>query len=350
MTTFPLRYLPVLTLALLLTACNPPPAESSSTTPAPTPESSTSPSTLPHGWHLIAGTDLPAVPKAAQQLPATVPSDDGVDITVTDSTRTIAGGDDVIVMMEALGLADQVHAAPLRSATQAGARAPRQFLFNRNTGAEGVLSLDATLFLGNSLRRHAHSGLAQKLRDAGLPAVVIDDLQPIPDKVRKTAAALGLAEQGQQLADQVQTQLDEAARIAASHARKPRILHVSASGAGGRPTVGGADNAASTLIRLAGGINVGDEAGVANYSELSREGIVASNPDIVLLSENDLELFGGEEGLWAAYPTLKLTPAGAANRVWVMPDVQLKAASLASGTGAVALAQAIARFVDDAPP
>ncbi len=350
MHTFPFQCLSAVVLALLLAGCNTPPAdEATPAAPAPTPESIvTAPApTLPQGWRFIAGTQPPSVPKAAQRLPTTVRSDDGVDIAVADSSRTIAGGDDVIVLMEALGLADQVHAAPLRSATRAGARAPRQFLFNRNTGAEGVLSLDATLFLGNSLRRHAHSGLAGKLRDAGLPAVVIDDLQPIPDKVRKTAAALGLSEQGQALAEQVQAQLDEAARIAASHARRPRILHVSASGAGGRPTVGGADNAASNLIRLAGGINVGDEAGVANYSELSREGIVASNPDIVLLSENDLELFGGEEGLWNAYPTLRLTPAGRANRVWVMPDVQLKAASLASGTGAVALARAIAEFVGD---
>ena len=327
--------------ALALGACDrPAPPEAAQATGEAVPPADGG-SAPPAGWRHVAGDDIPRIEQAPQQLPATVRSDDGVEVTVTDSRRTIAGGDDVISVMEALGLGAQVYAAPLRSATDAGRNAPKQFLFNRNTGAEGVLGLDATLFLGNSLRRHAHSGLAQKLRDAGLPAVVVDDLQPAPDKVRKIAAALGLAAQGETLAARVQAQLDEAARIGAAHARKPRVIHVSASGAGGKPTVGGKDSAAASLIRLAGGLNVGDEAGVANYSELSNEGIVAAAPDVVLVTANDLDLFGGEAGLWKAYPTLRQTPAGAAGRIWVMPDVQLKSASVASGTGAIALANAL---------
>ncbi len=297
---------------------------------------------LPDGWRFVAGTDVPQAVPASPRLPASVRSDDGADVVVDDIARVIAGGDDVIAVMEALGLAGSVYAAPLRSATEAGRNAPRQFLFNRNTGVEGVLSLDASLFIGNSLRRHAQSGLAEKLRAAGLDAVVIDDLQPVPEKVRKIGATLGLSPQAEVLATQVEDQIARARAVGESHPRKPRVIHVSASGAGGRPTVGGADNAASALIRLAGGINIGDEAGVANYSELSPEGVVASAPEVILVSENDLELFGGEAGLWKSYPTLRLTPAGQANRVWVMPDIQLKSTSIASGTGALALAEALA--------
>lgn len=299
-------------------------------------------SALPPGWRFVAGIDVPQVEASSPQLPASVRSDDGIDVVVDDISRVIAGGDDVIAVMEALGLAGSVYAAPQRSATEAGRNAPRQFLFNRNTGVEGVLSLDATLFIGNSLRRHAQSGLAEKLRAAGLDAVVIDDLQPAPAKVRKIGATFGLAGQADVLAAQVEGQLARAQALGESHPRKPRVIHVSASGAGGRPTVGGADNAASVLVRLAGGINIGDEAGVANYSELSPEGVVASNPDVILVSENDLALFGGEAGLWKSYPTLRLTPAGQAGRVWVMPDIQLKSTSVASGAGALALAEALA--------
>ena len=104
----------------------------------------------------------------------------------------------------------------------------------------------------------------------------------------------------------------------------------------------GADSASGKPIALAGGVNIGTEAGVQNYSALSNEGVVAAAPDVILVTENDLQLFGGEAGLWKAYPTLKQTPAGAANRVWVMPDVQLKATSVGSGSGALALAKALA--------
>lgn len=296
--------------------------------------------TLPSGWRRVAGDDVPRVPRSRQTLPAAVRSDDGIEVTIADTSRTIVGNDDIVMVMDALGLSDHVFAAPTNSVTATGRSAPHHFLFNRTTGIEGILSLDGTLFVGNSLRRHGK--LAQPLRDAGLALVIVDELQPAPDKVRKLAAIFGHADAGEQLAAQVQRQLDEASRIAATHVRRPRVLHVSATGGGGAPTVGGADTAAAELIRLAGGHNVGDEARVANYSQLSNEGIVAVEPEVVLISEDDLRVLGGQAGLWKAWPSLAQTPAGIANRVWVMPDLQLKVTSVACGTGAIALAQALA--------
>lgn len=331
-------------LLLALAACGGERADAgraASTEAQPAPAVDAEAGALPAGWRRVAGDDVPeADGGTAQQLPATVRSDDGVEVTVTDSGRLIAGGDDVIAVVEALGLAGQVYAAPRNSTTRAGRAAPRQFLFNRDTGVEGVLSLDGTLFVGNSLRRH--SVLSQRLRETGLPAVIVDDLQPAPDKVRKVAAALGMTEAGERLAERVQAQLDRAEAIAAESPARPRVIQVSATGAGGQPTVAGYDNAAAQLIRLAGGVNVGDEAGVGDYSVLSNEGVVATAPDVILVTENDLTLFGGAEALWTRYPTLRQTPAGAADRVWVMPDLQLKSTSVASGAGAVALAEALA--------
>lgn len=338
------RHLLVLALLAALTACGGKPAETAAPAAA-APQAADAPNAslpaaLPQGWQHLAGTDVPSSANLTPVLPVTVVSDDGEQVTVKDASRIVAGGDDVIAVIEALGMGGHVYAAPLRSATEAGRKAPKQFLFNRTTGVEGVLSLEGTLFLGNSLRRHTE--LAKKLRGAGEAAVVIDDLQPAPDKVRKVAAALGVAAAGDALAAQVQAQLDEAARIAAASKVHPRVIHLSATGAGGAPTVAGADSASGKLIELAGGVNIGTEAGVANYSALSNEGVVAAAPEVILVTENDLQLFGGEAGLWKAYPTLKQTPAGAANRVWVMPDVQLKAASVGSGSGALALAKALA--------
>lgn len=336
----------LLTFMLIVAGCSPAPStrpgENASTTPAQTNESAATseiPIVIPAGWRYVAGVDLPTVPLAAQKLPTTIQSDDGVEVLVTDSGRTIVGNDDIIAVMEVLGLAKHVFAAPTSTVTKIGREAPHHFLFNRTTGIEGVLSLDGTLFVGNSLRRHGK--LAGPLRDAGQAVVIVDELQSAPEKVRKIAAVFGYAEEGQLLAEKIQQQLDQAAEIAKTHARKPRIIHVSATGGGGTPTVAGADTAAAGQIRLAGGINIGDETKLANYSQLSNEGVVAAQPEVILVSENDLAVFGGEAGLWKAYPSLKETPAGIANRVWVMPDLQLKVASVACGTGAIALAEAI---------
>lgn len=338
-------------LVLLVAGC---PAAPSTENGGPQTESSASttpqeePLVIPAGWQHLVGKETPDIPVAPQKLPATVQSDDGVEVTVTDTSRTIVGNDDIIVVMEVLGLSDHVFAAPTSTVTAVGRNAPHHFLFNRTTGVEGVLSLDGTLFIGNSLRRHGK--LAGPLRDAGQAVVIVDELQPAPEKVRKIAAVFGYAEQGEQLAAVIQQQLDQAAKIAETHPRKPRVIHVSATGGGGTPTVAGADTAAAELIRLAGGINVGDETKVANYSQLSNEGIVAAEPEVILVSESDLIKFGGEQGLWKAYPSLKQTPAGLANRVWVMPDLQFKMTSIACGTGAITLAEALAELAAQPAP
>ncbi|QHE87695.1 heme/hemin ABC transporter substrate-binding protein [Hydrogenophaga sp. BPS33] len=302
---------------------------------------------LPAGWQSVAGAQTIKAIKAAPRLPVSAASDDGATVRVTDAARVIAGGDDVIDIMETLGLGDRVFAAPESAVTEAGRKAPRHFLFNRTTGAEGVLSLDGTLFLGNSLRRHAK--LSETLRATALPAVVVDDLQPAPQKIRKVAAVFGLATEGEALAKAVQQQLDEAAAIGKPLTKRARVIHVSATGGGGKPTVGGKDTAAAQLIRLAGGINIGDAANTGDYTALSNEGVVAAMPEVVLITRSDLALMGGEAGLWRNYPTLKQTPAGQANRVWVMPDVQLKIVGSQSGAGAIALAQAFKAFATKTP-
>ncbi|KIP85408.1 hemin ABC transporter substrate-binding protein [Stenotrophomonas maltophilia] len=334
---------PFLVLALALAACSgrgEPAAPAQVAAPPPASGAAAEHDALPAGWQRVGGETVPSVAAGAATLPATVHSDDGVHVQVDDASRIIAGGDDIIAVIEALGQGSQVFAAPTNATTDAGRAAPHRFLFNRTTGVEGVLSLGGSLFLGNSLRRH--SDLAEKLRAVGQDAVIIDDLQPAPDKVRKVAAAIGRADAGVALADAVQKQLDEAAGVATATTRKPRVIHVSATGAGGNPTVAGADSASGKLIALAGGLNIGTEAGVANFSALSHEGVVAAAPEVILVTEHDLQLFGGADGLWKAYPTLKQTPAGQAGRVWVMPDLQLKYTSVGSGAGALALARALA--------
>lgn len=300
----------------------------------------TAPGELPAGWRRLRGAAPPAPATGQPRLPVTVRSDDGVDVVVEDAARIVAGGDDIIDVLEALGQGGRVYAAPTNTTTAAGRAAAHRFLFNRTTGAEGVLSLDGSLFIGNSLRRHGE--LARTLRALGQDAVVIDDLQPAPEKIRKVAAALGMDAAGGQLANAVRRQLDAAAARGGARPYRPRVIHVSATGAGGSPTVAGVDSASGQLIALAGGVNIGSEAGVANFSALSNEGVVAAAPEVILVTEQDLQRFGGPDGLWTAYPTLRQTPAGQAGRVWVMPDMQLKYTGVGSGAGALALAGALA--------
>lgn len=111
-------------LACALAACS---------EPAVTPATDAAPATaasqpLPDGWLRVIGTDIPRVARSRQDLPVTVRSDDGVEVTITDTARTIVGNDDIVMVMDALELSDQVFAAPTNSVTETGLKAPHHFL------------------------------------------------------------------------------------------------------------------------------------------------------------------------------------------------------------------------------
>ncbi len=296
---------------------------------------------LAHRWSRLAGDDVAHLERiGTRRLPVTIKGDDGATVEIRDTARTIAGGDDIIEIYDALGRSSDIFAAPKESATETGRRAPHRYLFNRSTGTEGLLSLKGTLFFGNSVQRHRR--LAEQLRAAGTPAIVIDGAQPAPSKIRRIAAAIGLADEGEQLARKVEMQYAKAIAIAKTITRKPRVIQLSATGAGGHPAVLGIGTPSAPLIAMAGGVDIGTQAGVQGASPLSPEGIVQAAPDVVVLSESDLTAFGGVEGVLKSYPTLAQTPAIAEGHVYILPDLQLKTGGVASGAGVVALARAFA--------
>lgn len=95
-----------LAVSLALAACGGSSAPSDAKTPAESPAATAAAAetALPAGWQRVAGAEMPAVHDQKAVLPAKVHSDDGADIEVADTSRIIAGGDDVIAVIEALGL------------------------------------------------------------------------------------------------------------------------------------------------------------------------------------------------------------------------------------------------------
>ncbi|RLP06479.1 hypothetical protein [Propionibacterium australiense] len=152
---------------------------------------------LPEGWAWVEGTDVPSV-TADPQLPTTVTDGTGTSVTVTDISKVIVGGEDIADIMAAMGLSDDVYAAPTNSVAEAATNAPVQYEYSQKTGTEGLLSVDGSLFIGNQLQRH--SDVASQFRDAGVPAVVVDHKLPIPDKIRAVGSYVGYAEAADELA------------------------------------------------------------------------------------------------------------------------------------------------------
>ena len=300
------------------------------------------PSDLPEGWTWVEGTDVPTT-AATPTLPVTLTDGTGTEVTVEDVSRTIVGGEDVADMLAAMGLQDDVHAAPTGSVAAAALAAPEQFEFSRSTGTEGLLAVDGTFFLGNNTKRHGD--VAAQFRAAGISAAVIDDQQSVADKIRAVAALIGDPDAGEKLAVAVEDQLARAAAASGDAVAALRVLVVTSSGAGGANAVVGTGTAAADIIEAIGAVNCGVEAGLRGYSvEYSDEGLLDLAPDVVVTGTGDLEEWGGLEGFLTAFPTLAQTPAGQSSHFLLMPSEQIKVSGTAVGAGALALATALAEL------
>lgn len=296
---------------------------------------------IPEGWTYVEGEDVPEV-EAEPQLPVTATDGNKVKVEVDDASEIIVGGDDVAAILGGLGMGDLVKAAPTNSASQVALDAPEEFEFSQESGPEGLLGMDGTLFIGNNVKRHG--SIAQSFNKAGTDAVVLDDQQSVPDKIRDLGSYLGVDSEAKTMAEDVEKQLKEAGEIAEDEGVEDlKVLQVTSDGAGGANAVVGTGTAGADIAEAIGVTSVGVDTKLRGYSvQYSDEGLLETQPDVILVGTADLEEWGGEKGFNEAFPTLKDTPAGKKGNVIVMPSEEIKVSGPATGAGAVALAEALA--------
>lgn len=299
---------------------------------------------LPEGWqHVVGESDFAGI-QAEPELPVTVTDGAGEEVEVTDIERIISAGDGISSTLGALGLGENVYAAPEESTSPEGIAAEEHFEFNQNTGVEGLLAMDGTLFIGDNVARHGE--VAGQFRDAGVDAVVVDDQSSQAQKLQAVADFVGASEAGEELVAALEEDMEEALQIVeAEDLSEVRIIQVTPTGAGGQNSVAGMGVPGTEVVEELGMISVGVESELRGFSrEFSNEGILAADPDVIVIAESDYETWGGEEAMWEAFPTLVDTPAGEQGNVIVMPDAQLRYSSPELGAGAKALAEAISEM------
>lgn len=297
-----------------------------------------------------APAEAVAVPSAEQvtpELPVTFTGDDGTEIEVTSLDRVFVLDDPTIEIMQGLGLTDNIAIAPEGSALDS--ELPESAQRVKTTGSssmtvEGVAALEPTLVIGTNMRRQGE--IIEKLQAAEIPATMIDRSQEPADKIRKTATLLGAAAAGEDLAGQVQQQLDEAAKKTEGIAddERARVMVLSSSGAGdsGNTTAAGVDTPADGIITKAGAINTGAETGLERYQSITPEGLISASPEVILVAASELDQLGGEDGIWDHVDGLSGTPAAENKRLIVMDDMQLTGGGLSAGAGVLSLQNALA--------
>ena len=230
--------------------------------------------------------------------------------------RIVSLGGDVTEVVYALDARQQLVAKDSTSTWPAEAQALPDVGYLRQLNAEGILSLRPTLLLASAQAQP--SLVLKKVQESGVKVVDVPggySLASIDSKVATIAAALGKQAQGDALLQKVHQQI---AQIPTQPLNK-RVLFILSHG-GMNTLVAGKQTAADGAIRAAGLQNA--MQGFDHYRSMSQEGVVASLPDLVVISADGLKGMGGEAGLWKL-PGLAQTPAGRHKQVLVIDDMAL---------------------------
>jgi iron complex transport system substrate-binding protein len=183
----------------------------------------------------------------------------------------------------------------------------------RQLSAEGVLSLKPTLLL--TAHEAGPPAVLQQLRAAGVQIVQGDgrhSIEALRANVRLLGDALQRAERGRALDAELQRDWAATQTSITRRSPPPRVLFV-LSHAANQVLVAGSETAADAMIRYAGGVNV--MSAFSGYKPLAAEAVVAAAPELILTTQQGLQVLGGMDALLAR-PGLALTPAGKSRRVY----------------------------------
>jgi iron complex transport system substrate-binding protein len=162
---------------------------------------------------------------------------------------------------------------------------------------------------------------------------------------------LGLQDEGTKLAERTAQRVAATETMIAQVAPQEqgdrlRMAFLYLRGSAGVYYLFGQGSGTDSLITALGGIDVATEVGWEGMQPVTDEGLVAMNPDLILVMTRGLESVGGVDGLLSKLPAVAATPAGQKRRIVDMDDTQILA--FGPGSPEVLNALAVAIYAPDA--
>jgi iron complex transport system substrate-binding protein len=262
---------------------------------------------------------VPVADAPTPQLPATVTSADGREVTVTDAGRILPLWGNLSEIVFTLGLGDRVVGRDV-AADFPGTEDLPVVTDAHDVSAESALSLHPTVVFAQTDTGPPEA--LQQIRDAGVPVVLLDaptSIDDIPARIRTVAAALGVPAAGEALVERTEDQI-ATARQSIPEGDRPTVAFLYLRGSAGVYLLGGPGSGADSMIEAAGGEDAGTRIGLANpFTPLTSEALVEAAPDVLLLTDSGLESVGGIDAL-LAMPGIAQTPAARDRRVVTVDD------------------------------
>lgn len=274
---------------------------------------------------------VPISTSPQQKLPVTVTDAQGTQVTITDTSRILAldiYGTLSQTVFE-LGLGDQVVGRDISTQFDEARKLPLVTSNGHDLNAESILELDPTVILTDTSL--GPWDVMLQMRDSGIPVVVTDSqrsLDNIGSLTTEIATALGVPDEGRQLAQRIETETAETtAAIAAvapqSVQDKLRMVFLYVRGQAGVYYMFGEGSGADGLIDAVGGYDVTKEIGWNGMKPVNDEAIISAQPDLIIMMTKGLDSVGGVDGLLDRLPAIANTPAGQHRRIVDMQDSQV---------------------------
>lgn len=261
----------------------------------------------------------PVADHPRSELPATVTSADGSEVTVTDASRILPLWGNLNEIVFSLGLGDSVVGRDV-AATFPGTEDLPVVTNAHDVSAEAALSLEPTVVFAQTDTGPPEA--LDQIRAAGVPVVVlaaptgIDDIAP---RIRTVAAALGVPAAGDALVARTEGQI-ATAQEAIPAGDRPTVAFLYLRGSAGVYLMGGPGSGADSMITAAGGVDAGTAIGLERpFTPLTSEALVEAAPDVLLLTDSGLDSVGGIDAL-LAMPGISQTPAARDRRVVTVDD------------------------------
>lgn len=323
-------------------------------TPLAEVEPAEDPSSLTGPTHTLVGgpTFQPIAENPTPQLPATVVSKDldggRPEITVTDVSRIIAISitgtlADYVV---ALGLGDNLVGKDTATTAAGTEDLPEVTGSGHVVNVEGIIALGPTVVLTDG-SLGPDDVVRIQLRDAGIPVVAVERIsgfQSSYDAARDVAAALGVPEQGELLAAEIEESVDaKIAEIRATilpedESKRPRVVFLYLRGTKVYYMFG-EGSGIDAIIDAVGAIDIATEQGWRGSKPVTPEALVAMNPDAILVMTKGLESVGGVDELIEQLSGVAQTKAGQNRRIIDVEDALI----LAGGTRTADVIDGVAR-------
>ena len=187
--------------------------------------------------------------------------------------------------------------------------------YQRQLAAEGILALGPDLLLGSE--EMGPPTVLTQLRNAGVQVEVLSaapELDVLQTNLNRLGELLGRPEQANSAASAFRQRLQQQQSWitqAQQQQTAPGVLLLLGH-AGASPLVAGQDTAGAWLIEQAGGRNLATHQG---YKALSVEALAALNPQVVLITDRNLQGAAAQQALLQQNPALASTQAAQSGRL-----------------------------------